>query len=264
MTSGNETVLWRKLSRRDAARSHIDSVLGRYKSDEFIGLINRWAGDIKGKRLLKTDLREEAFGEDEVLFSLSAQGADVYGIDISEVTVDKADSLQKERKLNHNYVVSDVRDLPFEDDMFDIIISSSTLDHFESTEDLLVSLRELKRVLKPQGNMIITLNNRHNINFFILLKIEKFLGLTKYPVQFFSIRQLRKMFGDAGLIIVEEDFVVHIISPVNTILKLMGSVMRSRYVHSVAMLFLKLASWLGRRKTTKRFTGWFIALQSTK
>ena len=34
---------------------------------------------------------------------------------------------------------------------FDYIVSNSTLDHFEESDDLIKSLRELERILKPGG-----------------------------------------------------------------------------------------------------------------
>lgn len=50
-------------------------------------------------------------------------------------------------------IVSDIVDLPIEDDYFDAVLCSEVLEHLE-TPDLAV--RELSRVLKPGGKLIIT------------------------------------------------------------------------------------------------------------
>ena len=55
-----------------------------------------------------------------------------------------------------------MRHLPFAQGAFDGIVSNSTLDHFQSLDDLLVSLKELFRVLRPGGQMILTLDNLSN------------------------------------------------------------------------------------------------------
>lgn len=49
------------------------------------------------------------------------------------------------------FLCSDVLQLPFKRDTFDIILSVSTLDHFEKKEKFLKSMNELLRVLKSGG-----------------------------------------------------------------------------------------------------------------
>ena len=66
----SEVLLWEKVAQNNKNRGHIDSLLGKYKSTEFKNLVQRWVGSFENKRVLKTDLREEAYGDDEVLFSL--------------------------------------------------------------------------------------------------------------------------------------------------------------------------------------------------
>ncbi len=61
-----------------------------------------------------------------------------------------------------NAVVSDIRNSPFKTESFDQIISNSTLDHFTNKNDIIVSLKELRRMLKPEGVLIITLDNPSN------------------------------------------------------------------------------------------------------
>ncbi|MFC2092188.1 class I SAM-dependent methyltransferase [Elusimicrobiota bacterium] len=260
----NDRALWERLSKIDGARSHIDDILGTYKSDEFVRLISEWVGSISGCKVLKTDLREESDGEDEVLYTLSRQDAEFFGIDISSETAQRADMLQQKMGLSHNYVAADVRAVPFSDDTFDVIISTSTLDHFKKDSDLMLSLIELKRVLKPGGKMVLTLNNKYNVNFYVMVKLERMLGLINYPVRFYTFTRLKKMLDKAGLIVNNKDFIIHVVSPANTLLLLTRKIFDARCVNVVSGIFLRLARWFGRRNTTKRYTGWFIAVLCSK
>lgn len=239
---------------------HIDTLLGKYKSEEFMHLIRKWNGNLTQKRVLKTDLREEAFGKDEILFSLPSKNSIFFALDIVEETVRAAYWRQKNKELLHKYVAADVRELPFTDNCFDILLSSSTLDHFTTEYDFIKSLTELRRVTKSGGKMIITINNRRNFNFYFLLKLEKLLKLKSYPVQTYSPPRLKRIVKDAGWRIANEDFIVHIISPINTLLIIMRSFMKDSFVDSIAKRFISFAKFLEKRKT-KSFTGWFIALE---
>ncbi|MFH1767579.1 MAG: class I SAM-dependent methyltransferase, partial [Candidatus Omnitrophota bacterium] len=161
-------------------KQHIDVILGQYKSEEFIRLVEKWSGGLEKKNVLKTDLCEEAFGEDQILFSLPADNSRVFAVDISEETVRKARGRKADKLPGQRYLNADVRSLPFKDNVFDLILSTSTLDHFAADGDLAASLKELKRVMKPEGVMITAINNKRNVNFYLMLKIEELLGIKPY------------------------------------------------------------------------------------
>ena len=59
-------------------------------------------------------------------------------------------------------VAADVRVLPFPAGTFDGVLSTSTLDHFEAIDDLHRALGELRRVLRPAGRLVLTLDNPAN------------------------------------------------------------------------------------------------------
>lgn len=255
---------WTKVAETHLDKTHIDPVLGRYKSDEFIRLVRSWIKTLGNKTVLKTDLREEAYGEDEVLFSLSDKDTMIVAIDITEETTKNAYIKQKENKLGHHYITSDVRNLPFRDNVFDAILSTSTLDHFNTENDFIKSLLELKRVIKPTGLMIITVNNKCNFIFYILLKLEKFLGLTSYPVNSFTPNKLKNILNSVGLNIQSKDAIVHIISPTNTILLLSRRFLNDKIIDKIARKCIYCAHCLSKVKKTKLLTGWFIALKCRK
>lgn len=83
-----------------------------------------------------------------------------------------------------SYVYEDIRNLPFKSESFDIITSLSTIEHIgmdntliytsdtkyneKKQEDYLIAIKELKRVLKTGGELLITFpfGNYENFGFF--------------------------------------------------------------------------------------------------
>lgn len=74
-------------------------------------------------------------------------------------------------KLGISYQFGDLRDLPYRDDYFDEIVCISTLEHvgmdnslftgttqsiYFNENDFVIALKELKRILKPEGRLLVT------------------------------------------------------------------------------------------------------------
>jgi SAM-dependent methyltransferase len=253
-----QRVDWNSLAKRNTNKTHIDPLIGRYKSDEFLCLVKRWLPNLHQKTILKTDLREEAFGTDEVLFSLPQQECRMFGIDIAPRVVQAASLNPAARE--HFYIAGDVRNLPFADNTFDIVLSNSTLDHFDQKNDFLRALNELQRVMKKDGRLLLTLNNKHNLNFRCMAACETLLKTKSYPVCFFSLRDIQKACSSAGLEIVQHDAIVHIISPFNSLLLVCRRIFPIRISTFIARACIAFARFLGHCPLTKRFTGWFLAV----
>jgi len=249
---------------RHIKRPHIDSILGRYKAEEFISLLKKWANLSGDKRMLKTDLHEEAFGDDQILFSLANKGLNISGLDICQETVSMANIKKTSYGYNHNYIRADVRNLPFCNDSFDIVFSSSTLDHFTSEGDFIISITELKRVVKSAGTIIIALNNKGNTNFYFWLKAGRLFKVIPYPVQFYSLRRAKEILEHLGLTVLDEEAIVHIISPLNTILLFLRRFIDSHIIDKLAAKCVSFFRWLEKRKMIKYNTGWFIAFRCIK
>lgn len=107
--------------------------------------------------ILKTDLFDEVAGRG-LAPSIIASGAHLTGIDLSPVIVASAAARFPELTA----VTADVRKLPFPDGSFDAVFSGSTLDHFDSAADITIALTELRRILRPHGRLILTLDNLAN------------------------------------------------------------------------------------------------------
>lgn len=110
--------------------------------------------------VLKTDLFEEANGDDQLLFDLDLGQAVAAGFDMCADTAGTAGDRAAHRA--QPLFVSDARSLALASGSVDLIISTSTLDHMDNVRDLEGALRELYRVLRPGGRMALTLDNPWN------------------------------------------------------------------------------------------------------
>src|SRR5262249_15078096 len=98
---------------------------------------------LDGLKILKTDLWDEAKNT-QIMQWAADQGAQVYGIDISEPIARQARAAFDGRTIRTT--ISDVRRLPYTDGSFDAIYSMGTVEHFIETE---ASVAEMARILKP-------------------------------------------------------------------------------------------------------------------
>lgn len=113
-------------------------------------------GDLRGTRVMKTDLWDEARNT-RILAWAAARGASVHGIDLSPPIVRDA-TRELGRGVLHA-AVADVRALPYPDETFDLVYSMGTVEHFDETA---MALAEIRRVLKRGGRAIIGVPNRHD------------------------------------------------------------------------------------------------------
>lgn len=78
------------------------------------------------------------------------RGAKVTGIEAAPAMVEFA----QKQVPSGKFTVGDIQELPYEDNTFDVVLASSSLQY---TEDRLETLRELKRVTKKNGLIAVTL-----------------------------------------------------------------------------------------------------------
>lgn len=108
---------------------------------------------------------EYGCGTGSFAFSLSQHDAEVTGIDISEVAIKLAKAqARKVGSENPNFLMMDAEDMQFEDSSFDIVCGTAILHHLDVDK----ALREVARVLKPEGTAIFVEPLGHNpvINLF--------------------------------------------------------------------------------------------------
>jgi ubiquinone/menaquinone biosynthesis C-methylase UbiE len=114
------------------------------------------SANVSGKKIL-----EYGCGEGSLSFDLAQKGAEVYGIDISDVAIEKAQEISVAQKLDDSikFYVMNAEELSFEGNFFDTICGSAILHHL----DLDKALSALKKVIKKDGKAIFFEPLGHNI-----------------------------------------------------------------------------------------------------
>lgn len=111
-------------------------------------------------------------------FILAKKGASVWGIDLSENQIKMAFKRRKKfLNLKLKFQIMDAEKLQFKDNFFDMVICSFGLHELGSLKVLENVIREVKRVLKPRGRLIIAdYNNPKNksIAYFLVKLIYLF------------------------------------------------------------------------------------------
>src|SRR5688572_19040771 len=97
-------------------------------------------------------------GPGELIVSLLGRGFDVWGVDISQGMVDEAiKGVRSNGWPNFSQVaVGDIERLDFEANTFDVVVAAGVIE-YQRTDD--PALREMNRVLKPGGHVIINVTN---------------------------------------------------------------------------------------------------------
>ena len=216
---------------------YLDPLAASQKKEEFQRLITAWSPGSSLTAVLKTDLFEEANGEDQLLFDSFRQCPLVLGIDIDEAIA--GDARRRSAGSGLFSLVSDVRELPFQDGCLDFVISTSTLDHFEDSREIERSLRELARVLREGGRILVALDNPWNPLYHVLRIVSR---APRFPFRLgktLSRTQLEECLSRCDLVVLGGETVIHNPRLIST------------------LLFLLLRRLLGR--FSDRPTGWLLA-----
>ncbi len=137
------------------------------------------------------------------LIYFANQGFEVYGLDAAINAIEIARKWVAENNLNCNLMIHRMEEkFPYEDSFFDAVISIQVIHH-NKIKEIKFTIREIKRVLKPNGLIFITVpisklsskNNHPNFE-----KIEKgtYLPLSGPEKgllhHFFTEREIYKFF----------------------------------------------------------------------
>jgi len=88
---------------------------------------------------------------------LAQRGYEVIGSDLSPGLIGRARSEAATRGIALPLSVADMRSLPFADASFDVVLAAdNALPHLLTSDDMLAALREMRRVLRPGGRLLIT------------------------------------------------------------------------------------------------------------
>jgi ubiquinone/menaquinone biosynthesis C-methylase UbiE len=168
----------------------------------------------------------------------------------------------------HQIAVSDARRQAFKSQIFDTVFSNSTLDHFSNRPDLLASLGELYRIIKPGGTLLITLDNPQNpvvsLRNRLPYKLLKQIGIIPYYMGVTLSRcELVRALESGGFRICDSTVIIH--SPRIFAMwagYFLGRLKRER----LNARFIKLLGFFEclERLPTKHFTGYYVAVKAIK
>ncbi len=130
------------------------SGFGQYKDDFFNKLNFRFE---KGKALLDVGCGP---GTDAEIF-IKAYGLNFYGIDVYED--------ENIKKSNLKFKIGTIYDIPYKESFFNYVFSHDVIHHiddYQRKENYIKGLRELRRVCKKGGYVIIVEGNRYNPLFY--------------------------------------------------------------------------------------------------
>ena len=161
------------------------------------------------------------------LFGQKARGREQKGIEFVGIDIsDKLIEIAKNQYPKCTFVVGDMRKLPFEDLFFDVTYSLVAFHHLPDRESQLIALKEMKRVTKPGGNIILL--NWNAYSDWVKNRIAKGdyedLGDQLFRVPWktpkkkvlgdrvyygFTVEELEALFKDVGLKLEDQYFLRH-------------------------------------------------------
>ncbi len=121
------------------------------------------------------------------------RGVRPHGLDISWVAIRQASS-----EAQADYVVGDGERLPYADDSFDYLTNNGSLEHFENMP---AGIREMARILKPEGKALVLLPNTYSLFGNILSAIKRGVTLDDgQPIQrYAALNEWRQLLENNGL-----------------------------------------------------------------
>jgi SAM-dependent methyltransferase len=131
---------------------------------------------VVGKQVLEVGLGEGSDSE-----QLIRRGAEWSGLDLTTESIARVKTRLALRDLPYRDLrQGSVLDLPFADDSFDMVFSHGVLHH---VPDIRQAEREIHRVLRPDGELVIMMYARWSLNYLISIGLIRRAGLLlTYPL----------------------------------------------------------------------------------
>ncbi|MFQ6051057.1 MAG: class I SAM-dependent methyltransferase [Candidatus Hydrothermarchaeota archaeon] len=162
-----------------------ESPIGSYALELEKEMILRFSEPKRGEKILDIGCGTGVFAS-----SFAKLGLDVTCLDISEKMLNVA---KTKRIKGIRFILGDVNRLPFEDETFDIVIAVTTL---EFLEDPGKGIREMRRVLKKDGRIVLGILNKWSL-WTLERKIRSFFEESVFKsARFYSVYEVKSFFGD--------------------------------------------------------------------
>ena len=248
-------------AKRTSPSWYLDPLVAEQKRRAHLELLRAYA-DLSSPRIfLKTDLFEEAYGDDALFPNVTLNAQLGLGIDISIATVQAAAATLQDSRMS--FLAADVRQLPFRSGSVGLILSNSTLDHFQRLADLHAALAELARVLQPGGYLVLTLDNPWNPLYWTLRAMSR-LRATPFALgRTLSVSALVQALKDCGLEIESTGTLLHNPRILSTILFLVLRRCLGERADVPVRALLRLFA-IGEKLPTRWITACFVSVCARK
>lgn len=221
-------------SKRGSEQYFLDLEQQRYRSHQHL---LPWIQSMKPG----SDVLEIGCGVGLDSFTMTTHGLNVTAIDLTEVGVSTVKSRYESNDLNGNFSIANAMHLPFKENSFDYVYSFGVLHHAADTDQ---TIQEAHRVLKPGGQALVMLYNRHSLN-------EVVHRITRIPfeekdavcpvVRRFSIPETRKLFRKFSSVEINKEYL---------------------FGEGYGKLFWLTPSWI--YKPMSSLVGWHLMIRATK
>ena len=161
-------------------------------------LFSKWRKEILSN--LKGKILEIGVGTGKNLKYYHYDKVDLTAIDISEGTLNRAETKAEKLNLKVNFKLINSEKLPFVSNSFDYVVATFVLCSVSNQETI---LKEIKRVLKPKGKIIL-LEHVLSKNKLIALFQHVHNPITRFIFGFNVDRDTVRSIESAGLKIVKE------------------------------------------------------------
>ncbi|MBN1368464.1 MAG: methyltransferase domain-containing protein [Dehalococcoidales bacterium] len=257
---------WNGVAENTPKGQDYDDILAEHYRLSHLKLLSHWIDFSKPQNILKTDLFAEAmcptrsFAWEILKTPSNFTGMDISS-DICRIARETAAKIVPDK--SPSFASCDLRKLPFADSSFDVIISDSSLDHYNNKAEIEIGINELVRILKPGGTLVITLDNKTNFTeplfrLWIILKLAPyFIGKT------YTMKELKYTLNKTGLKIENSCTLIH--NP-RFFTKVMIAAFRRffpRRCEDWTKKRLAFYDTLGNKRT-KYLTAQFIAVKASK
>lgn len=175
---------------------------GEFNSNEYFECVVDSIKENINVPLKDANILEAGAGMGTTSLQLAKEGANVTLLDYSQIAIDKMDKMFKANNINASFLCNDIRKIDVEDNTYDVVFNSGVLEHFSYDEQVEI-LKELKRVCKPNGRVIVFVPNAKCLLYRTWKYVLESIGKWQYGIEV-PIVSLENQFKDAGLNLAEE------------------------------------------------------------
>lgn len=140
-----------------------------------------------------------ACGSGGLSLKIAKRGGRVHGVDRSVDSIKRANLLGQ--KQGCSFLVADVEQLPYDDNYFNKVVCSSSLEHFSNDAK---ALKEMNRVLKANGIIVLTTDS---LSYPSAENLKKRHAIQYHVVSYYNSDQILKKLEQSGFNLLSSKYI---------------------------------------------------------